>query len=98
MKYIVKGVAPLRKVGNNGNSIIEFHTVAPLGFLDKRDGFKGTKFKVWTIWNPGMDGGCVVDGDLNHLPELPFEVNIESRSYNNREFVDLIQIGSHVNG
>lgn len=96
MKYIVYGVSELREVGKNGNKVIEFHTVAPLGVLDKRNGFKGIKFKVWQIWNPGMPGGCDVDGDLLKLPVLPFEIDVESRSYNNKEFVDLIQVGKHV--
>lgn len=96
MKYTVCGVSDLREVGKNGNKVIEFHTVAPLGVLDKRNGFKGMKFKVWQLWNPGTEGGCVVEGDLQHLPVLPFEAEIESRSYNNREFVDLIVIGKHV--
>lgn len=96
MKYIVYGVSELRTVGKNNNSVIEFHTVAPLGVLDKRNGFKGVKFKVWQIWNPGTDSGCAVEGDLQHLPVIPFEIDIESRSYNNKEFVDLLMIGKHV--
>lgn len=96
MKYTVYGVSNLREVGKNGNKMIEFHTVAPLDFLDKRNGFMGMKFKVWQIWNPGMDGGCVVEGDLQHLPVLPFEISIDFHSYNNREYVDSLVIGKHV--
>lgn len=96
MKYTVYGVSGLREVGKNGSKVIEFHTVAPLGVLDKRNGFVGTKFKVWQIWNPGTEAGCVVEGDIQHLPVLPFEIDIESRSYNNKEYVELLVIGKHV--
>lgn len=96
MKYTVYGVTDLRQVGKNGNKVIEFHTVASLGVLDKKNGFRGTKFKVWQIWNPGDETGCAVEGDLQHLPVLPFEIEIEAHSYNSREFVDMLVIGKHV--
>lgn len=96
MKYTVYGVSELREIGKNGNKMIEFHAEAPLGVLDRRNGFKGKKFKVFQIWNPGTDAGCVVEGDIHHLPVLPFEIEIESRSFNNKEFIELLVIGKHV--
>lgn len=97
MKCIVWGVSPLRQVGKNGSILIEFHCISPLDWLDKKNGFIGQKFKIYQIWNPGVDGGCMVDGDLNKMPALPFEAHFETHTYNNHEYVDAIQIGGHVN-
>lgn len=96
MKYTVIGVTGLRQVGKNGNSCMDFHMLASLTPMDKRNGFKGQKVKVLTIWNPGQEGGVIVEGDLTRLPVFPFEIDVEIRSYNNREYVDMITIGKTV--
>ena len=97
MKCIVWGVSPLRPVGKNGAELIEFHVFAPLEWMDKKNNFSGQKMKIVSVWNPGSEGGCYVEGDLNKLPAIPFELDYEFHTYNNHEYVDAIKIGSHVN-
>lgn len=97
MQYLVWGVSALREVGKNGNKLIEFHTFAPQSWLDKKSGFLGQRVKVVSVWNPGVEGGVVVDGDLNKLPALPFEADFEFHTYRDKEYVDAVRIGAHVN-
>lgn len=97
MRYLVWGVSALRQVGKNGNSLIEFHTFAPLSWLEQKNGFSGQKVKVISVWNPGSEGGAVVEGDINKLPALPFEADFEFHIYRDKEYVDAVRIGSHVN-
>ena len=96
MRYTVIGVTDLRKVGTNGSIVIDFHMLAPQTPMDKRNGFKGQKVKALTVWNPGQDGGVIVEGDITRLPVLPFEMGVETHSYNNKEYVDMITIGKTV--
>lgn len=96
MKYMVIGVTDLRQVGKNGNSCMDFYMLAPLTPMDKRNGLKGQKVRALTVWNPGQEGGVIVEGDLARLPVLPFEVDVEMHSYNNKEYIDMITIGKTV--
>lgn len=97
MKYTVIGGTPLREVGKNGNSMIEFHMLEPLSAFDRRNGFKGLKVKILQLWNPGKDGGVIVEGgNLSHLPVFPFELDVDSHVHFNREYIDMITIGKTV--
>lgn len=71
----------------NAYDLLELHALTPVSQGDFQNGFRGKAVKSYTIFNPMMLGV-----DPSKFPPLPFYVDI---FYNERGFVECVQVGEH---